>query len=361
MRIGGDCLLLVGTYTHTLPHVVGKGAGIHILGYDSTTGAIYPGTTFKDIRNPTWLTANRTGDRLYAIEEMPADGGAAVDCFALDRTAGQITPLRSLHSGGSWPCHASLDAEESRLFISNYMSGSLAVFRLDAEGIPLPNPLLIQHEGKGPNAERQEGPHVHQCIPTPDGKHVLVCEAGADRIFRYPLTGTTLASVPDLAIASDPGGFPRHLAFLPDGSGFLVINELSAVIDAYAYENDAVRRLGAIRGLPAEWRDAPSGAAIRVHPSGRFAYVSNRGHDSIFGIDLRNGLAKLKPLGWWSTAGHAPRDIAIDGAGRFLLAANQNTDTIVTFQIDGETGTLKRMPDVIEIGTPVCLLFVTRD
>jgi 6-phosphogluconolactonase len=353
-----DMLLVVGTYTTVLPHVRGRGQGIHLLGFDSRSGTITPGPAFGGVVNPTWLTVSRDRRRLYSVQERDATDGAAVDCFALEGEARRLTHLASAPSGGSWPCHLSLDAAERTLFVSNYGDGRLAILSLDAEGRPSGERRVIRHEGRGTDPERQEGPHLHQVVPTPDGQHVLLCEAGLDQIIRYPLENGRVGAAPDLLLRTDAGSFPRHLAFLPDGTGFLVTHELAGKVDAYRYDAQGAVRQGTISILPEDWSGVRSAAAIRIHPSGGFAYASNRGHDSICGIDLRGGPADLRHLGWWSAGGEAPRDFAIDPAGRFLVVANQDSDSLVVYAIDAATGALQKWGAVFSIGTPVCLCFV---
>jgi 6-phosphogluconolactonase len=356
-----DYLLIIGTYTEILPHVAGHGRGIELLGFDSRTGGITPGASYGGVRNPTWVVPNRAGTRLYALAEVSAAEGASVTCFALDVAAGRLARLSEVPAGGDGPCHLSLDTAETCLFVSHYAGGSVVSIPLDAGGTPVVAGLrAIQHEGQGPNPARQEGPHVHQALPTPDRQHVLVCEAGLDRILRYPLEAGGLARQPDLALQADPGSFPRHLAFLPDGSGFLVLHELSNQIDAYRFTAAGAERVGTLPGLPAGWAGSSSGAAIRIHPSGRFAYASHRGHDSIQAVDLKGGLGAMRAIGWWPTESSAPRDFNLDPQGRFLIAANQNSDSLLVFMIDQESGALSRIGAPFMVATPVCVVIIPR-
>lgn len=354
----GDMVLIVGTYTTTLPHVVGKGAGIHLLGFDSRTGTIIDGPAFGDITNPTWLTVSKDGQRLYSVQEVAEEDGAAIDCFALDTDQRSLTRLASVPSYGSWPCHVSLDLTEKQLFVSNYFTGRFATIALDADRVPASEVTVIQHEGGSVNPERQEGPHLHQALPMPDGHHVIVCDAGLDRLIRYPLTDKGIGTISDLSLAADPGSFPRHIAFLPDGSGFLAIHELSNTVDAYGMTGDTITRLGSVSILPPDWSGTSSAAALRTHPNGRFAYASTRGHDSICAIDLRDGLERLRVIGWYSACGRAPRDFTIDPSGRFLIVATQDSDNLAVYEIDSQTGELSLATERYSIGTPVCLAFV---
>jgi 6-phosphogluconolactonase len=353
-----DCVLVVGTYTQSMPHVQARGGGIHLLGFDTRTGTVSDGPLMAGIKNPTYVAVSRDGTRLYGVQELEEHEGAAIDTFAFDPVKRTLVRLSSVPAFGGCPCHVAIDAEDRRLFVSNYATGSFVTFPLDADGLPRADPHKVQRSGSGPNPDRQEGPHVHHGTPTPDGEHVLICDAGTDRILRHRFSDDAIEAEPNLVIEADPGTLPRHIAFLPDGSGFVVVHELGAKIDAYRYSAEGAERVGEVSTLPADWAGPTASAAIRVHPSGRFVYASNRGHDSIFGADLSGGLAALKPIGWWSTCGQAPRDVAIDPSGRFLVAANQDSHNLAVFRIDQATGALTLIGAREEIGSPVCLVFV---
>ncbi len=102
----------------------------------------------------------------------------------------------------------------------------------------------------------------------------------------------------------------------------------------------------------------PASAAIKVHPSGKFLYTSNRGELNEITVFSINDEGSLTTIGRQSTLGLTPRDFEIDPSGRFLLVANQDTDTIVTFSIDQETGMISETGYVAEVPTPVCLKFL---
>jgi len=353
-----DSLLIVGTYTHSLPHVVARGRGLHLLGFNTKTGKITDGPVVETVRNPTYLAVSKDASRLYSVQELAEEDGSAIDVFALDAKGRKLTHLAKRDAQGGWPCHVGLDQDERRLFVSNYLTGSFVTYPLDAEGLPHEEGHKLQREGSSVNPDRQTGPHVHHGVPTPDGQHVLICDAGTDEVARHRLEGDTIAEEADLVLKSDPGTLPRHLAFLPDGSGFIVVHELGAKVDAYLYGADEIKRVSELSTLPADWSGPKSGATIRIHPSGRFAYTSNRGHDSIFGIDLGNGLDKMTPIGWWSTRGAAPRDFIIDPTGHFLIAANQDGHNLTVYRIDQDSGALEVVGEDFAVESPVCVAIV---
>ena len=136
--------------------------------------------------------------------------------------------------------------------------------------------------------------------------------------------------------------------------------ELGSTVTAFAHDQEQgkLSEIQTISTLPADFTGRSHTADVHVHPSGKFLYGSNRGHDSIaiFAIDESTG--QLTAVGHESTQGRTPRNFAIDPTGAFLLAANQSTDTVVTFRINPETGQLTPTGQVAAIPTPVCLKMV---
>ncbi|MGH2367189.1 MAG: lactonase family protein, partial [Chloroflexota bacterium] len=158
---------------------------------------------------------------------------------------------------------------------------------------------------------------------------------------------------------ANPGAGPRHLAFHPSARFVYVLNEIASTLSAFAYdpEHGTLALLETVSTLPEGFSGKNSTAQIVVHPSGRFVYGSNRGHDSIaiFAIDEQTG--QLTARGYESTRGQTPRNFNLDPTGTFLLAANQGSDTIVTFRIDATTGALTPTGQVTETPSPVCVVF----
>ena len=165
-----------------------------------------------------------------------------------------------------------------------------------------------------------------------------------------PLLSPGLRPGPDLG--TSPSTLPGRYAY--------VINELASTVTAFAYDASlgTLEQRQTISTLPQNTEGPNSTAEVRVHPSGRFLYGSNRGHDSIvvFSIDTETGM--LTHIENVSTQGKIPRNFGIDPSGSYLLAANQNSDTVVTFQIDSKTGRLTATGQVLAVPSPVCVRFV---
>jgi 6-phosphogluconolactonase len=350
-------LLAVGTYTERLPHVDGQGAGIHLLRFDLHDGSFGAETIVGGLRNPTYLAASAAGDRLYAVCEIEAGQHPTLETFAIDRGALSLHHLASTPIHGGWPCHVSVNEAARQLIVANYGSGSFVVMALDGNGCPTGKPDLIQRQGTGPRADRQEAAHGHCALPSPDGRYLFLVDLGTDAIARHPITGGRVSTGPDLTIKAAPGAGPRHIAFSPSGRSLLAVHELSSTVTLHSTE-DPERTLAEVSTLPADWTADNTCAAIRIHPGGRFVYASNRGHDSVFTARLDEERGALLPLGTWPAGGRTPRDIALTPDGAFLLAASQDDHAIAVFAVDAATGALTAPDHRLTLNSPVCLCFI---
>lgn len=352
-----DFTLIVGSYTHSLPHVAARGQGISVLRLSADTGRITPVSCFTELRNPTYLALAAGHRMLYAVEELLETDGASAVALRLDPRTGDMKVLARVGAAGDCPCHVSLDRDGRRIFVSNYVSGNLLACALDAAGVPTGVATNLQRRGTGPNESRQEGPHVHQATVTPDGSRVLICDAGTDEIARHAIGRTLIDPLPDLVVKTKGGHMPRHLAFSIDATKVVVVHELGCSVSCYAYSDTEIRLLDEASTLPDGFEGHSACAAIRVHPGGRFVYASNRGHDTIAAFEADPVEGSLKRLGWYSTRGAAPRDFAIDPSGHYLVAANQDGHCLSVFSIDQDDGSLTPVGETYETGSPVCVLF----
>jgi 6-phosphogluconolactonase len=309
------------------------------------------------LRNPTYLAASTIGDRLYAVCEIGAAERPTLETYAVDAEALTLHHLASTPIDGGWPCHVSVHAALGLIFVANYETGDFIVMALDGSGCPTGTPDVIQRQGSGPQADRQEAPHAHCALPSPDGRHLFLVDLGTDAIARHPITGGRVSATPDLTIMAKPGAGPRHIAFSPSGNSLLAIHELSSTMTLHGTEKPE-ETLAEVSTLPQDWTGEKSGSAIRIHPNGRFVYASNRGHDSIYAALLDEERGQLQPLGIWPVGGRTPRDIALTPDGAFLLAASQDDHTIAVFAVDAASGALTATEHRLSLKSPVCLCFV---
>jgi len=350
-----DVLVYVGTYT-------GKGSeGVYVYRLDVSTGALTLVGKTTGLENPSFLAIDLKGRCVYAVRESGRKGGAVI-ALSRNPTTGELTILNEQPSGGQGPCYVTVDREGRFLLAANYGSGHVAVLPIADDGRLLPPSSAVQHEGSSVNPSRQKEPHAHCIVLDAANRYALAADLGIDKVMVYRLDsehGKLLPNDPPSA-ECEPGSGPRHIALHPNGKHVYVIEELSSTIAAFTYDagSGTLKPFQKIGTLPAGFHGKSTCADIHVHPSGRFLYGSNRGHDSIacFAIDEKTGA--LRPLSHEPTQGKTPRNFAIDPSGTFLLAANQDSDTIVSFRIDQDTGALTPTGQVCRVSMPVCLKMV---
>jgi 6-phosphogluconolactonase len=350
----GETLVYVGTYT-------GRGSeGIYLYRLDSSTGALtYVGTT-TGLQNPSFLVLGPQGRCLYAVRES---GAGAVVALSRDRTTGALTVLNEQPAQGQGPCHLAVDRTGRFLFVANYGSGSVAVLPIAEDGSLRPATSVMQHEGSSVNRSRQRGPHAHCVVPDATNRYLLVADLGIDKVMVYRFddkTGKLSPNDPPFA-QCEPGSGPRHIAFHPNGKYVYVIEEMSSTIEVFAWDapTGELKPLQRISTLPGDFQGASTCAEIEVHPSGRFLYGSNRGHNSIACFVIDDATGKLTLVGHEPTQGKNPRHFAIDPSGTLLLAANQDSDSVVSFRISQNTGILTPTGPICRVSLPVCLAMVT--
>jgi 6-phosphogluconolactonase len=354
-----DLILYVGTYTR------GKSEGIYLYRFNLTSGELKPLSIAKGITNPSYLAIDANRKYLYSVNETSEFSGkptGALTAFAIDQRTGELRELNQQPSHGTSPCYTTVDPSGKFVLVANYSSGSLAVFPIKSDGSLGESSDVVQHQGKGQNQRRQEGPHAHCIVMDRSGKYAFAADLGIDKVMIYRFDAKTGKLTPNSTpfAQTKPGAGPRHFTIHPGGKFAYVINELDSTLTSFSYDNSkgVLKEMETVSTLPEGFQGNNSCADVHVHPSGKFLYGSNRGHDSIvaFTIDQRSG--KLGYLAHESTQGKTPRNFGIDPTGAFLLAANQNSDTVVTFRIDQNTGKLKPSGQVTAVPTPVCLKFI---
>jgi len=349
--------LYVGTYT-------GGGAnaskGIYRSALDLQTGVLSSPVLAAEARNPSFVEIHPNGRFLYAVSE--AGGGGRVFAYAIDAATGDLTLLNDASTGGAGPCHVNVDHAGKHVLVANYGSGSASVIPIGADGKLAEPTGFVQHEGSSVNPARQKEPHAHSVNLSPDDRFLFVADLGIDKIMIYKLDGQTgkiAANDPPFAQAK-PGAGPRHLAFGPDGRHAYVINELACTIAAYDYDaaGGVLKEIQTVPALPSGFTGASTCAEVRVHPSGKFLYGSNRGHNSIAVYRIDPATGTLTFVEHETEGIKTPRNFNIDPTGKFCLVANQDGDSVIVFRIDPTTGSLEPTGQKIAISKPVCIRFL---
>jgi 6-phosphogluconolactonase len=350
----------IGTYTSKT-----DSKGIYSVHFDSSTGGLTSVAVAAATQDPSFLTVAHSEKYLYAVNELSEFDGkksGAVTAYSLDPKSGKLTQLNQVPSGGADPCYVSFDKTGKYLLVANYTGGSVATFPVAADGRIGAVSAFVQHTGSGPNKERQEGPHAHYIATSFDNRFAFVVDLGLDEVVIYrfdPAKGSLTPNDPPFVKVA-PGAGPRHLAFHPNAKFAYVLNEVNSTVTAFTYDskNGSFSTLQTLSTIPKYFTGHNDTAEIVVHPSGKFLYTSNRGHDSIaeFTIDPASGT--LTPAGDFPTQGKTPRNFTLDPTGKFLLAANQESNNIVVFRIDQSTGALAATGQVAQVPAPVDIVFV---
>lgn len=346
----------VGAYT--TEGYKGHGGGINVFQIDPNSGQWIHVQLVKDVDDPSFLVVDRARRFLYCVSES-RDGASA---FSIDPQTGHLTLLNTQPTQGANPASLNLDPSDRVAVAGNYSAGSVAVLPVEPGGKLAPVSQLIQLEGEcGPDPVEQTSSHPHDICFDPAGRYLLVPDKGYDRVFIYKFDAQSrkLEANDPPYVMERAGAGPRHLTFHPTAPYAYLINELDSTINVFSYdaERGALKSLQVVSTLPPDFSGTNTCAEIRVAPSGRFLYGSNRGHDSIvvYAIDPNGG--QLSPVEWAPAGGKGPRFFTLDPSGERLYVANQYSDTIVAFQVDQESGKLTPTGQVIESGTPVCIAF----
>jgi len=343
---GFDYFLLIGTYTN------GKSEGIYVYKFNSSSGEFSPVSKIWS-GNPSFLAVSPDARFVYSVNENQPGG---VSSFSFDKSTGNLRELNQQPSGGDHPCYITTDKTGRWVIAGNYSGGNLSVLPVKMDG-SLEKPIqTINHVGSSINKTRQEKPHVHATVFSPDSKYLFVPDLGIDKVMVYKFNSKKgkLSSHSSPFVAATPGSGPRHFDFHPSGKYAYLMEELTGNVTAFSHKKGKLIAIQTLSALPADYKGPIGSADIHVSPDGKFLYSSNRGESNtiaIFSIDEKSG--KLTAMGHRSTGGRTPRNFNFDPSGNFLLVANQNSDEIVIFRRN--SGLLEDTGKRIQVPSPVCI------
>ncbi|HTU23355.1 MAG TPA: lactonase family protein [Gemmataceae bacterium] len=351
----------VGTYTG------GKSKGIYRCELDTATGKLSEPALVAETTNPSFLAIHPSNRYLYAVGEVGKFNGkpsGAVTAFSIDAKSGELKRLNQKPSSGAGPCHVVVDRGGKHVLVANYSGGNASVLAVEDDGKLGSRTAFSQHTGKGPDRSRQEAPHAHSINLDAANRFAFVADLGLDQVFiyRYDADKGTLEMNDPPSAKMEPKSGPRHFAFHPSGRYAYVINEMASTVTAMTYdaEKGTLTPIQTLSTLPKSYKGETTTAEVQVHPSGKFLYGSNRGHDSISVFRLDEKTGKLTAAGHQGEGIKTPRSFGIDPTGKFMLVANQDGDSILVFRIDATTGALQATGTKVEVGKPVCVKFMPK-
>ncbi|MGI8992515.1 MAG: lactonase family protein [Bryobacteraceae bacterium] len=354
----GHYIAYVGTYTGP------ECKGIQAFRWDPASAKVDQLGLVGEIVNPSFVAIHPNRKYLYSVSELGNNGAlkGSASSFSIDSKTGMLKALNTVPSRGGGSCHLVVDATGRNLLIANYGSGSVASIRVEPDGRLGESTAFDQHSGSGADKKRQEGPHAHAVVLSPDNRFLFVPDLGLDKIFIYRFDadkGTLAANDPPYGVVP-PGAGPRHFAFHPSAKFAYSVNEMGSSVTAFRYDakKGGLTPIETVSTLPKDFTGEDNSAEIEIDAAGKFLYASNRGHDSITAFAIDRGKGTLATVQNVSTEGKAPRNFRIDPTGNYLFAEDQDSNKVVLFKRDKGSGRMTPAGQTFEIIKPVCIQFL---
>jgi 6-phosphogluconolactonase len=336
----------VGTYTHG----ASEGMYKYALNADGTLDSV---SLVAKTENPSFLALTHDKKFLIAGNEIKKENGeGTVESYAVESNG--LKFLSRTNSGGAHTCHVQVN-DHGLVIAANYTGGNVGLLKLDSLGKLSQLLEVKQHVGKG-TTDRQESPHAHSAWFTQDGTEVIAVDLGTNELWFYDMVDGRLIAKEQQRLAMADGAGPRHLTFHPNGKSIYVLNELNGTISTVIKNAEGIyETTNTVTTLPDNFKEFNKCADIHITNNGKFVYATNRGHNSI-AIFLVDDKDVLHLVGFEPTKGEEPRNFKLSPDEKFLLVANQNSDNIISFKRDIETGLLTFVNE-INAPAPVCILF----
>ncbi|MFC2126514.1 lactonase family protein [Bacteroidota bacterium] len=335
--------------------------GIYVYEFDRYAGTLSLIQTLGGMTNPTYLEIHPNGKFLYSVNRNTVneeEEWGSVSAYSIDQASGKLIHINDQSSQGNAPCHMSIDSQGRLVFIANYGSGSVAAYPILEDGSIEPASKFVQHTGSSVRGERQQGPHAHCSVVSPNDDYLYAADLGIDRVktYRIDYKENTFNSIPASDGIIHPGGGPRHIAISANQKFAYVLEEMDAHVSVFAIdpENGALSEVQRIPTLPDDYSGTNYCADIHIDPSGKHLYATNRGHNSLAIYEINDESGMLSLLDQQSVHGDWPRNFLIDPKGDFVFVANRKTNNVVVFRRDPSSGKLTNTGVEISVPEPVC-------
>lgn len=336
----------------------GDEKGLRLYEFNTGNGSLKLISETDAGANPSFFCFSGNHNFIYTINEVMEFKGAkagGLTTLFYDSGSGTIEKKSEIIVPFGGPCHISLSADKDFLFAANYESSSVAVIRLNSEGIPESVTDTILYVNETPKVS-----HPHMIAYDPGGKHVYLTDLGLDRIMIYDLDKSSGKLIPaeNGVITLPEGSGPRHFVFNSNGSKMYVINELNSTV--MVFNSDKSKGLELIQTLPTVRKDFNGTnycAEILIGKGGNFLYGSNRGENSIVTFRIADD-GTLSLAGHVSCGGDWPRNFVIDPSGKYLLTGNERSGNISIFKINQKNGIPKGPVGNEEMKAPAYLEFL---
>ena len=342
---------------------IGSGGpdGIYLSTLDVSSGKLTPPKKMNSLGRSGFLALHPNGKTLFATATKQGVSGVASYSIEGSGRNRSLTETSFRDSQDGTAACVTVDQTGKLLFSAQYGGGSTCSYLIDDGKIASFGQKIEHGQGSGVVARRQLSAHPHWVGTTPDNQFLCVPDLGMDAVVVYKIDHENGGLSKHKIVNCPPGSGPRHMKFDKSGKFALVLNELTLTISVFRWDASSASfsGIGEHEALPAEERDEfkHSAAEIRIHPSGKYVYSSNRGHDSISVFEFNDQNGQLKFIERESIRGSIPRNFNIDPTGKWLVAAGQRSNTVAVFQIDPETGKLAFTRTIFNVPNPICVEF----
>ena len=335
------------------------GKGIYSFHLDGNGKPLELSLVFE-METPSFLVLHPTEKYLFALSKISASEPTQGEILSF-KVGHKLDLINRHNTGGAGPCYISLSINAKSLFVANYYDGKVSSLPISTDGSLGKANAVLQHEGSGPDSNRQAGPHAHSIKSDAAGNFALACDLGADKIFIHPIekeTGRLLPSVAE-GQASQRGAGPRHFVFDSNNRHIYVANELNSTVAVYSYHATKIELLciDSVSSIPQNFVEANTLSEIVLHPTEKWLYAGNRGLDSIAVFAIEAGGNKISLIAQVPCGGKIPRHFQVDPTGKILLTANQNSGNVGIFLIDLKTGIPKATGDSVSVPGASCIVY----
>ncbi|WP_334073043.1 MULTISPECIES: lactonase family protein [Paenibacillus] len=347
-------LVFVGSYAEA------DNTGVYVYEFDPAQEAFHRLEAVSGLKNPTFLCVDADHRKIYSIAETHNESGERIGeavAFTVDPETGRLSELNRARTIQPSSSHIALDGENRYIALSGYHGGNVGLVKLEGGGLAGRLVDEQRHTGKGADPERQDRPHPHSALFSPDNRYMLVADLGLDLVRTYAFDAETGTLSPISDAVTPPGSGPRHMTFHPNGKWVFSINEVGNSMTTYQYDAESGRLtpIETISTLPEHFQGENTTAEVAVSKDGRFLYGSNRGHDSIVQFSIDQDSGRLSLVEHVPTQGGHPRHFALTPDGGYLIAANRDANNLVLFRVDRDSGRLQFTGKTVSVSKPVCV------